>query len=208
MYVSDRGVDNEENANENDGLIVEFSLAPGAGNQAPVLTKPENQFMVEGDVVSLQVVASDGDGDPLTYSATGLPADLTIDPGTGLISGTIAAGARTSSPYNVQVSVTDGTEIATESFFWTVTLNNHAPELVNPPDQQSVEGDIVAYQIVASDPDGTPLTYTATNLPTGLAIDPATGLISGTVTAGAEKSWRPTFASSACTGAAMLARLA
>ena len=185
LYVSDRGVDNDVDPAENDGVIVEFSLAPAPGNQAPVLTKPDNQFNVEGDVIDLQVVASDGDGDSLSYSATGLPAGLSIDQNTGLISGTIAAGARTLSPYNVQVSVTDGTETANESFFWTVTLNNRAPEIVNPPDQESVEGDIVGFQIQASDPENTPLTYTATNLPTGLAIDPATGLISGTVTAGA-----------------------
>ena len=185
MYVSDRGVDNDDISTENDGVIVEFSLAPGAGNQVPVLTKPENQFNVEGDVIDLQVVASDGDGDSLTYSATGLPTGLSIDQGTGLISGTIGAGARTLSPYNVQVSVSDGTETANEGFFWTVTLNNHAPVIVNPPDQESIEGDIVSFQIQASDPDNTALTYTATNLPTGLAIDPATGLISGTVTAGA-----------------------
>ncbi len=131
------------------------------------------------------MVASDGENDALTYSATGLPDDLTIDPSTGLISGTIAAGAQAGSVYNVQVSVTDGSMTANETFFWTVTVDNHAPELENPADQSSVEGDIVALQIEASDPDGSQLTYTATNLPTGLAIDPATGLISGTVSAGA-----------------------
>jgi hypothetical protein len=186
LYVSDRGVDNDVDSAENDGVIVEFSLAPAPGNQAPVLTKPDNQFSVEGDAINLQVVASDGDDDTLAYSATGLPTGLAIDPGTGLISGTIAAGARTGSPYNVQVMVTDGTETVNETFFWTVTLSNHAPVLTNPPDQHSVEGDIVSFQIEATDPDGDPtLSYTATNLPPGLAIDPATGLISGTVSAGA-----------------------
>ena len=185
LYVSDRGVDNDVDPAENDGVIVEFSLAPAPGNQAPVLTKPDNQFSVEGDVINLQVVASDGDGDTLAYSATGLPTGLTIDPGTGLISGTIAAGARTGSPYNAQVTVTDGTGTANETFFWTVTLSNRPPVLTNPPDQHSVEGDIVSFQIEASDPDDNPLSYTATNLPPGLAIDPETGLISGTVTAGA-----------------------
>ena len=185
LYVSDRGVDNDVDPAENDGVIVEFSLAPAPGNQAPVLTKPDNQFSVEGDVISLQVVASDGDGDTLAYSATGLPTGLAVDPETGLISGTIAAGARTGSPFNAQVTVTDGTETANETFFWTVTLSNHAPVLTNPPDQHSVEGDIVSFQIEATDPDDNPLSYTATNLPPGLAIDPETGLISGTVSAGA-----------------------
>ena len=36
-----------------------------------------------------------------------------------------------------------------------------------------------------SDPNGDPLTYAASGLPTGLAIDPATGRITGTIAADA-----------------------
>ena len=46
--------------------------------------------------------------DPLSYIATGLPAGLTIGAGTGLIAGTISAGAAIGSPYNVTVTVSDG----------------------------------------------------------------------------------------------------
>ena len=45
--------------------------------------------------------------DTLTYAATGLPGGLTIDPASGLISGTIAAGASMSGPYAVTVTATD-----------------------------------------------------------------------------------------------------
>lgn len=62
-------------------------------NAAPVVTNPGIQSGVDGDVVSLQVVASDPDDcGGLTFSATGLPPTLAIDPATGLISGTLDAG--------------------------------------------------------------------------------------------------------------------
>ena len=64
-------------------------------NDAPVVTNPGQQFGIEGDNVSLQIAATDVDPcTGLTYSATGLPPSLTIDPISGLISGTldIAAG--------------------------------------------------------------------------------------------------------------------
>ena len=37
--------------------------------------------------MSLAISATDPDGDSLTFSATGLPSGLTINPSTGLISG-------------------------------------------------------------------------------------------------------------------------
>ncbi|WP_233131755.1 malectin domain-containing carbohydrate-binding protein [Robiginitalea sediminis] len=64
------------------------------GNTPPVVTNPGPQQGVDGDVVSLQVLASDTDPcDGLTYSATGLPPNLFIDPATGLITGTLQEGS-------------------------------------------------------------------------------------------------------------------
>jgi hypothetical protein len=71
--------------------------------------------------VSLAATATDADGDPLTYAATGLPPNLAIDPQSGLITGTIAAGARAGSPYHVTVSVREGaTPDATDTFNWVI----------------------------------------------------------------------------------------
>jgi hypothetical protein len=44
---------------------------------------------------------------PYMWSATGLPTGLSVDPATGVISGTPAAGTSAGSPYSVGVTVTD-----------------------------------------------------------------------------------------------------
>src|SRR5213076_455860 len=67
-----------------------------------------NQGNNESDTISLSAAATDADGDPLTYEASGLPSGLSIDAATGLISGTIAAGAASGSPYSVSVTVREG----------------------------------------------------------------------------------------------------
>ncbi len=57
-----------------------------------------------------------------------------------------------------------------------------APVLQNPGNQASQVGAALALQLAATDLDSPTLTYGATGLPPGLAINTATGLISGTPT--------------------------
>jgi PA14 domain/Domain of unknown function (DUF1929)/Putative Ig domain/PKD domain len=57
------------------------------------------------------------------------------------------------------------------------------PTLNNPGNQSARTGDVVALQLAGADPNGDTLAYTATGLPTGLALDAATGRISGTPSA-------------------------
>ncbi len=153
-------------------------------NRAPVVTNPGDQTDAEGDVVSLVVSGSDPDADTLTWSATGLPDGLSIDPASGLISGTVSYDASAASPYAVTVTATDDgipAQSGIASFTWTVADVNRAPVVTNPGDQTDAEGDVVSLVVSGSDPDADTLTWSATGLPDGLSIDPASGLISGTV---------------------------
>ena len=104
--------------------VATVSLTVTPVNDAPVVTNPGNQTNAEGAVISLQIQASDVDipANTLSYDASGLPAGLSINASSGLIDGTIAAGAATGSPYAVIVTVTDGQGGSTPaSFQWTVT---------------------------------------------------------------------------------------
>jgi chitodextrinase len=147
---------------------------------APVLTNPGAQSGTVGvAVTALQLAATDGNNDPLTFSATGLPAGLTIS-ASGQITGTpTAAGAN-----SVTVTVNDGrggTDSAT--FSWTIAAANVAPVLTNPGAQSGTVGvAVTALQLAATDGNNDPLTFSATGLPAGLTIS-ASGQITGTPTA-------------------------
>ncbi len=89
-------------------------------NDAPTLVNPGSIQAVRGDLVSLSLQASDADGDPLSFSATGLPPGLSIDSSTGVIAGTISSSADTSEPFAVRVTVSDGMVSTERSFSWSV----------------------------------------------------------------------------------------
>jgi hypothetical protein len=159
---------------------------------APVLTSPGDQTDAEGESVSVPVQASEPDGSTLVFGATGLPAGLTIDSATGLISGVLSPGAAETSGGQYTVTVTAAAPFgasSSQTFTWTVTAAPHAPLVGNPGDQTNVEGDAVSLSVADVGPDAPsyvqPLVYSATGLPDGLTIDPSTGLISGVVAASA-----------------------
>ncbi len=67
-------------------------------NSPPLVSNPGIQQSIEGDVVSLQVIATDDDLDEcgdIVFSAIGLPPTLNIDSTTGLITGTMLQGTGT-----------------------------------------------------------------------------------------------------------------
>ncbi|HSZ99444.1 MAG TPA: putative Ig domain-containing protein [Streptosporangiaceae bacterium] len=88
-----------------------------AGNTVTV-TNPGSQTGTVGTAASLQINATDSaSGQTLTYSATGLPAGLSISSTTGLISGT----PTTAGSNSVTVTAKDTTGASgSASFTWTI----------------------------------------------------------------------------------------
>jgi regulation of enolase protein 1 (concanavalin A-like superfamily) len=98
-------------------------------NRAPSLTQPANQTSAEGSAVSMALVASDPDGNPLTYSATGLPASLSVNAATGNVSGTLTFTSAGS--YSVTATASDGTLSNGKVFTWTVSDVSQAPSVTS-----------------------------------------------------------------------------
>jgi hypothetical protein len=154
-----------------------------------VVQQPNPPEVFEGDQVSVPIYASGATWAPLTYGAFGLPAGLSIDPTTGVISGTVAAGAAGNSPYSITILADDGTRQAQADFNWSVGLD---PQIENPGDQANQVGDTVSLPLIANSIFEVPSTFAATGLPPGLSIDPHTGLISGVDSAGSAGSYMVT----------------
>ena len=56
---------------------------------------------------------------------------------------------------------------------------NRPPTMTNPGPQTNAEGDSIRLQLTATDPDGDTLTFSASDLPPGLSMDPSSGTIGG-----------------------------
>jgi hypothetical protein len=148
-----------------------------AVNALPRLTKPADQTSAVGNAVSLPIPLIGGTG-PLTWQAAGLPPGLSIDAATGAVTGIPTAVAPAE---NVTVTVTDKfAKSDSTTFRWTVIPR---PTITSPTGTRvDTVGDVVSLWSTATGGTGR-YTWSATNLPAGLSMDP-TGLISGTIAAG------------------------
>ena len=107
-----------------------YTSGSGGGGNTVTVTNPGSQASTVGSAVSKQITATDSaSGQTLTYSATGLPAGLSIS-SSGLITGTpTTAGTSTTT-----VTARDSTGASgSASFTWTVTTSASCPAQSNTP---------------------------------------------------------------------------
>jgi F5/8 type C domain/Putative Ig domain len=107
-----------------------YTSSGGGGNTVTV-TNPGSQTSTIGTAVSKQISATDSAaGQTLTYTATGLPAGLSISSSSGLITGTPTTAGSSS----VAVTAKDTTGASgTASFSWTVSTTAGCPAQSNTP---------------------------------------------------------------------------
>ncbi|NUP51088.1 MAG: hypothetical protein HOW97_27820, partial [Catenulispora sp.] len=165
--------------------------------ESVTVSNPGNQTSTVNTAIStLQISATDSAGKSLTYSATGLPAGLSIS-SSGAITGTPTATGTSS----VTVTASSGTASNNTSFSWTVNpVTTETVSVTNPGSQTSTVGTAIStLQISATDSAGKSLTYSATGLPAGLSIS-SSGAITGTPTTAATSNVTVTASSGTASG--------
>jgi hypothetical protein len=105
--------------------IVEVTLVPVVDPNAPVIQASQDLTTVDGFTVRHQMVAADPNGDLVTFSAASLPAGVTIDAQTGVISG-VPTGPGTTT---VIVTASDGQRATATAFDWTVVAHGGPAEI-------------------------------------------------------------------------------
>lgn len=171
-----------------------ITIEEGVGsiiNRPPVFIPVQDRFVEVDEEIGFFIIANDPDADVLEYDLSGTAANfLSIDEDSGQIEGEFDRAGE----FQAVVSASDGTAVTSISFEFTVddpqvevpeseeSLEpNNDPTVTDIPNQ--VVSDSFSYDVsfVFEDPDGDTLTFTAVNLPAGVAID-EDGVITGTTT--------------------------
>lgn len=144
-------------------------------NRSPVLEMIPQQTVSENSLLSFNLNANDPDGNPLTYTFVDAPLGLIVNPTNGSVTWTPTyeqAGI-----YNVTFTASDG--ILTDTKIANIVVNNtnRAPVIDAIPDITTSENSLVSFNLNAIDPDGDLLTYSSSNAPLGLTVNPLTGSV-------------------------------
>jgi len=162
-------------------------------DRAPVVSSPANASGSENAPLSVNVTASDPDGQAITsLTATTLPSGAVFTPGAGNTTGTL-----TWTPAFNQSGVHTATFTATNalsgSSTTTITVSNtdQAPTVTAPAAASGPENTLIEVNVTAADLDGDAIgTLSASNLPQGATFTPGAGNTTGTL------SWTPSFSQS------------
>lgn len=167
---------------DTDPLVITIGLG------APAITSAATAGGGIGVPFSYQITATNN---PTSFGATGLPPGLSVNASTGLVSGTPSV----SGTFNATISATNATATATQAL--TITLGLGVPVVTSGTTASGGTGAPFLYQITATN---VPTSYGATGLPAGLAVNAATGLITGAPSAAGTFSANVSATNSSGTG--------
>jgi hypothetical protein len=139
----------------------------------PVVSSAATATGTVGSAFSYTITASNT---PTSYAATGLPAGITVNTTTGVVSGV----PTTSGTFTANVSAINAGGTGNKQVTITVSSGVVAPVVSGAATATGTVGTAFSYTITASN---TPTSYAATGLPAGVTVNTTTGVVSGTPTA-------------------------
>lgn len=163
------------------GAVGYGSLVWSITPSAVTVAKPANQTTAVGIAVSLAASAntSNAGNTGFTWTATGLPAGITMNASTGVMSGTPTT-VRAATTVTLKATDSLGAS-GSNTFTWAVT---NPVTVAKPANQSSTLGLAVTLtpSATTTSAGNTGFTWAATGLPAGISINPSTGVMSGTPT--------------------------
>ena len=157
--------------NDGDNAIEQsFTLTVSArDNTPPVITSSPVLEATEEQSYEYQLTALDNENDSFGFSLASGPLGLSVS-FDGLVQWTPNEGQ--AGTHEVTVEVIDGLGAAgTQSYTISVSAKpNNAPEILSAPVTTVNEDALYQYTVLATDPEGTNLTYRLVEAPTGLAL--------------------------------------
>ncbi len=164
-----------------DGTVFEdstFVIHVENTNDAPTFVSMPDTIALEDVLYSSAVTAQDIDGDSIIYRAPLLPAWLSFNDTTHVLSGTPVQDDV--GEFNVTLRISDGTLTVDSTFVLTVLNTNDAPTFTSTPVITGLQGALYTYTVTAEDIDGDTLIFSAPVRPLWLSFDPVTRTLSGT----------------------------
>ncbi len=158
-----------------------FIIKVKSGNSVPVITSIAPTTVDNYSDYMYNITAFDSDpADVLTFSAESIPAWLSFDPATQILSGTPEKSHVGN--HNVILVVTDGYDVVKDEYILNVRDVNTAPVINSVANPTALVGQLYTYFLDAVDYDNDPLTLTGTFIPVWMTFDPTSRVLSGTPT--------------------------
>ncbi|MGR5187855.1 M66 family metalloprotease, partial [Photobacterium damselae] len=141
----------------------------------PVITTTGEMQGTTGKAFNNKVVATDPNNKDLTYSISGNPSWLQLNPNNGVLSGT--PGRDDSGDITVTITVSNGEQQSSSTIKIQISDGNKAPVWGNINAETMTAGNSMDFTVKANDENQDPLTYSLQNAPSWLSINSQTGVI-------------------------------
>lgn len=154
-----------------------YAFTLHVNNRVPVIISSGNTTQQEATYLAYHILASDDDGDPLSYA-------LSTNATWAVLSGSWVNGTASGVGWYELTVWTNDSYSGSDSKHWHLTITpaylNNPPYFTSTPTYSVANNSAYYYDANAVDPEEDPITYGLTTNCPNLEINPSTGVVSGT----------------------------
>ena len=161
-------------------LTVTTTASNGVHHSPQITSSPSAEALVNSQY-AYNAQGADQDGDSLAWSLDTSPTGMSINPKTGTIVWTPAAGQAGAQRVVLRLTSSAGLAV-TQAYSINVSTSVAPPQIVSNPVTVDAVNSLYQYQFAATTTLPESVTYATTAAPNWLSLNPTTGVLSGTPT--------------------------